>query len=86
MHENANIAFQLAEGQLLVERVLSMQPRVGGGDGGKSPDPPVWIGGKTSGETETRSIETPPPLTRTVHTMQRLSCAGVVTYRAVLRA
>jgi len=28
MHENANIAFELAEGQLLVERVLSMQVRV----------------------------------------------------------
>lgn len=35
MHANANIAFQLQETRTLVDTVLSIQPRVGGGgDGG----------------------------------------------------
>jgi len=38
LHENANIAFQLAEAKILMDRVLSMQPRVGDGGGAKSPD------------------------------------------------
>mmetsp|Transcript_40474 Transcript_40474/g.77355 ORF Transcript_40474/g.77355 Transcript_40474/m.77355 type:complete len:681 (+) Transcript_40474:420-2462(+) len=37
MHENADISFNLAEAKVLVERVLSMQPRMGGSNGGKSP-------------------------------------------------
>jgi dynein heavy chain len=38
MHDNANIAFQINEAKILLERVLSMQPRVGGSEGGKTPD------------------------------------------------
>jgi dynein heavy chain len=33
MHANANIAFQLQETRRLLDTVLSIQPRLGGGDG-----------------------------------------------------
>eukprot|EP00960_Hanusia_phi_P070417 767305-Hanusia_phi.AAC.13 len=40
MHDNANIAFQLQESQFILETVLSLQPRVGGGkkEGVKGPE------------------------------------------------
>jgi len=38
MHENANIAFQQQESDNILEVVLSVQPRVSGGGGGKSPE------------------------------------------------
>jgi len=42
MHDNANMAFQINEAKVLLERVLNMQPRVGGGEGGKTPDEVVY--------------------------------------------
>lgn len=38
MHENANIASQMQETQQILKTCLSIQPRTGGGGGGKSPD------------------------------------------------
>lgn len=38
LHDNANIAYQKAESSTMVEKVLSIQPRVGGGGGGLTPD------------------------------------------------
>ena len=38
LHENANIAYQRQESDLIVSKVLSIQPRVGGGGGGLSPE------------------------------------------------
>lgn len=38
MHPNANIKFQLQETRKLVDTVLSIQPRVTGGAGGRSPE------------------------------------------------
>jgi dynein heavy chain len=38
MHENANIAFQQQESDNILEVVLSVQPRVAGGGGGKTPE------------------------------------------------
>ena len=34
LHDNANIAYQRAESDTMVEKVLSIQPRIGGGSGG----------------------------------------------------
>ena len=38
LHENANISYQRQESDNLVAKVLSIQPRVGGGGGGLTPD------------------------------------------------
>eukprot|EP00959_Pyramimonas_sp_CCMP1952_P389300 8157338-Pyramimonas_sp.AAC.1 len=36
------MAFQINEAKVLLERVLNMQPRIGGGEGGKTPDEVVY--------------------------------------------
>merc|ERR1719482_839404 len=41
MHENANIAFQQQESDFILDVVLSVQPRVSGGGGGKKPEDTV---------------------------------------------
>eukprot|EP00744_Colponema_vietnamica_P000902 GILI01001554.1.p1 GENE.GILI01001554.1~~GILI01001554.1.p1 ORF type:complete len:2075 (+),score=684.51 GILI01001554.1:415-6225(+) len=38
MHENANITFQQKEAKNFMDTVISIQPRLSGGSGGKSPD------------------------------------------------
>ena len=38
MNDNADIEFQLQESQMMIGTVLSIQPRVGGGEGGMSSD------------------------------------------------
>lgn len=38
LHDNANIAYQKQESGSMVEKVLSIQPRVSGGTGGLTPD------------------------------------------------
>lgn len=38
LHENANITFQNQESQAIIDTILSIQPRIGGGTGGKTPD------------------------------------------------
>ena len=38
LHENANITFQNQQSQLIIDTILSIQPRIGGGAGGKTPD------------------------------------------------
>jgi len=38
MHENANITYQNQESDKIVSTILSIQPRVGGEAGGKTPD------------------------------------------------
>jgi len=43
MHDNANITFQLQETTMIMEQILALQPRVGGGteEGAKSPEEKV---------------------------------------------
>ena len=38
LHENANITFQNQESQKILDTILSIQPRIGGSSGGKTPD------------------------------------------------
>ena len=38
LHENANITFQNQESQKIIDTILSIQPRIGGSAGGKTPD------------------------------------------------
>ena len=38
LHDNANIAYQKQESNLMVEKILSIQPRVTGGGDGLSPE------------------------------------------------
>lgn len=38
LHENANITFQNQQSQMIIDTILSIQPRIGGGAGGKTPD------------------------------------------------
>ena len=38
LHENANITFQNQESQKIIDTILSIQPRIGGSSGGKTPD------------------------------------------------
>lgn len=38
MHENANITYQNQESEKIVQTILSIQPRIGGGAGIKTPD------------------------------------------------
>ncbi|XP_047524724.1 dynein axonemal heavy chain 6 [Pieris napi] len=42
MHENANIAFENKETTTLVQTIVDVQPRAGGGGGGETPDQIVW--------------------------------------------
>ncbi|EGD81584.1 dynein heavy chain 6 [Salpingoeca rosetta] len=42
MHDNANIAFQLEETNMLVRTILDVQPRMSGGASGKTPDEIVF--------------------------------------------
>jgi len=38
LHENANITFQFQQSQMIIDTILSIQPRIGGSSGGKTPD------------------------------------------------
>ena len=38
LHENANIAYQMQESNMMVEKILSIQPRVTSGGDGLSPE------------------------------------------------
>ncbi|XP_053624487.1 dynein axonemal heavy chain 6 isoform X1 [Plodia interpunctella] len=42
MHENANIAFENKETNTLIQTIVDVQPRSGGGGGGDTPDQIVW--------------------------------------------
>ena len=42
MHDNANITFQRQETQSLISTILEVQPRIGGGGGGKTNDEIVY--------------------------------------------
>lgn len=42
MHENANISFQQQESDVIINTVLSIQPRESGGGGGRSADEIVY--------------------------------------------
>lgn len=38
LHENANITFQNQQSTMIIDTILSIQPRIGGASGGKTPD------------------------------------------------
>ncbi|XP_063373463.1 dynein axonemal heavy chain 6 [Cydia amplana] len=42
MHDNANIAFENKETNTLINTIVEVQPRMGGGGGGDTPDQIVW--------------------------------------------
>ncbi|XP_021206053.2 dynein axonemal heavy chain 6 isoform X1 [Bombyx mori] len=42
MHDNANIAFENKESNTLIQTIVEVQPRAGGGGGGDTPDQIVW--------------------------------------------
>ena len=47
LHANANITYQMQQSDVMVEKVLSIQPRVGGGGGGLTPEAIVLERGKS---------------------------------------